>query len=123
MINMRIKKVRNASEHAMGRVGRILGRVVVADDGTATMEYLQTDRNLYGFHLHNAQAKDRWFSKVVVLSTAEGTYELVPATAEEIAAVHNEANWKRTLAVLQAKYGDSISYMAPEMISLLAKNI
>ena len=49
--NMKIKKVANASEHAMGRTGRILAHVNMDQNGQVVMEYLQTDNNRYCFRL------------------------------------------------------------------------
>ena len=118
--NMKIRKVANASEHAMGRTGRILAHVKMDQNGQVVMEYLQTDNNRYCFRLDVKAVKERWFSKTVVLTTTSGsTYELVPATDNDIKEARRAADWNRTMQMLRAKYGDDVAYMAPEQQAAL----
>ena len=122
--SMKIKKVTNASEHAMGRVGRILAHISIEQNGQAIMEYLQTDSNRYCFTLSVKSIRTPWFSKSVILTTVSGsTYELVPATNDDIKKAKCLADQDRTIQMLCAKYGNDVSYMSPEQQAMLASQM
>ena len=117
--NMVIEDVTKCSEHAKGRVGRILQAIRV-QDGEAFMMYpKRTDGKQPFFHLTDVKARKKWFPGKVVITSSTGTYTVRPASAQELQSVVRQ-EYAKVIGVLERVYGPDVHYMAPEQIFALA---
>lgn len=117
--NMVIEDVTGCSEHAKGRVGRIL-QAIRLQDGEAFMMYpKRTDGKQLFFHLTDVKAKKKWFFSKVVITSSTGTYTVRPASAQELRSVARQ-EYAKVISALERVYGPDIHYMAPEQVFALA---
>lgn len=117
--NMVIEDVTGCSEHAKGRVGRILQAIRV-QDGEAFMMYpKRTDGKQPFFHLTDVKARKKWFSGKVVITSSTGTYTIRPASAQELQSVARQ-EYAKVISALECVYGPDVHYMAPEQVFALA---
>ena len=117
--NMVIEDVTGCSEHAKGRVGRILQAIRI-QDGEAFMMYpKRTDGKQPFFHLTDVKAKQKWFSSKVVITSSTGTYTIRPASAQELQSVARQ-EYAKVISALERVYGPDVHYMPPEQVFALA---
>lgn len=117
--NMVIEDVTGCSEHAKGRVGRILQAIRI-QDGEAFMMYpKRTDGKQPFFHLTDVKAKKKWFSSKVVITSSTGTYTIRPASAQELQSVARQ-EYAKVISALERVYGPDVHYMPPEQVFALA---
>lgn len=117
--NMVIEDVTGCSEHAKGRVGRILQAIRV-QDGEAFMIYpKRTDGKQPFFHLTDVKARKGWFSNKVVITSSTGTYTIRPASKQELRFVKDQ-EYANVIGALEHIYGPDVHYMAPEQVYALA---
>ena len=117
--NMVIEDVTGCSEHAKGRVGRILQAIRV-QDGEAFMMYpKRTDGKQPFFHLTNVKARKKWFSGKVVITSSTGTYTIRPASERELQSAARQ-EYAKVISALECVYGPDVHYMPPEQVFALA---
>lgn len=117
--NMVIEDVTGCSEHAKGRVGRILQAIRI-QDGEAFMMYpKRTDGKQPFFHLTDVKAKKKWFSSKVVITSSTGTYTIRPTSAQELQSVARQ-EYAKVISALERVYGPDVHYMPPEQVFALA---
>ena len=117
--NMVIEDVTGCSEHAKGRVGRILQAIRI-QDGEAFMMYpKRTDGKQPFFHLTDVKAKKKWFSSKGVITSSTGTYTIRPASAQELQSVARQ-EYAKVISALERVYGPDVHYMPPEQVFALA---
>lgn len=117
--NMVIEDVTGCSEHAKGRIGRILQAIRV-QDGEAFMMYpKRTDGKQPFFRLTDVKARKKWFSGKIVITSSTGTYTVRPASAQELQSVVRQ-EYAKVISVLERVYGPDVHYMAPEQVFALA---
>lgn len=117
--NMVIEDVTGCSEHAKGRIGRILQAIRV-QDGEAFMMYpKQTDGKQPFFRLTDVKARKKWVSGKIVITSSTGTYTVRPASAQELQSVARQ-EYAKVISALERVYGPDVHYMAPEQAFALA---
>lgn len=117
--NMVFENVTGCSEHAKGRISRVLQSIRV-QDGEAFMMYpKRTDGKQLFFHLTDVKAEKKWFSGKVVITSSTGTYTVRPASAQELQSVARQ-EYAKVISALERVYGPDVHYMAPEQVFALA---
>ena len=117
--NMVIEDVTGCSEHAKGRVDRIL-QAIRLQDGEAFMMYpKRTDGKQPFFHLTDVKARKKWFSGKVVITSSTGTYTIRPASKQELQSVARQ-EYAKVISALERVYGPDVHYMPPAQVFALA---
>ena len=120
---MVIMNVTECSEHAKGRIGRIVENINLMDDGTAFVMYPAGIRGTQPyFKLHGVTIRKRFpFAKQVVLQSDTGVYIMRPATAKEMNTARLEMRTRTAYEAAKKAFGDDICYAAPEQVMGVAE--
>ena len=87
------------------------------------MEYFSEGTGRRGFRLENVTVKNHLFSKKKTIRSDSGTYEVRPATEEELAERIRTDRLDHAARLVQRYYGEDVCYMAPEQILELSRQL
>lgn len=123
--NMAITDVTECSNHAKGRIGRVIECIKLMDDGTAFVMYPAGIQGAQPyFKLHDVMLKKKHpFSKKMILRSQTGTYTLRPANNKEMEAARLSERTHTAFVMVKKAFGDDACYMAPEQLIATAESL
>lgn len=123
--NMVITDVTECSDHAKGRIGRVIESVNLMDDGTAFVMYPAGIQGAQPyFKLHDVTVKKkRPFSKKIILRSQAGTYTMRPASNKEMEVARLSERTHTAFVMVKQAFGDDACYMAPEQLIATAESL